>query len=218
MAALPLSSRRTRIKICGLTQPEDAHAAAAAGADAVGLVFYPPSPRHLSFERARGIALAVPPFITRVAVIVDPEPEAVRALLAAVPIEILQFHGNEPEDLCAAFGRPFLKAARLGGVAGGVDLLEYSVAYPRAAGFLVDTYRADKPGGTGEAFDWNLIPAAFDRPLVLSGGLEAANVGAAIRRVRPWAVDVSSGVESRPGVKDAQKIAAFAAGVHDADQ
>ena len=159
--------------------------------------------------------MSAPPFLSRVAVMVNPSAAEVEAILCEVPLELLQFHGDEPDGFCMSFGKPYLKAIR---VRAGVDLLECVADYPGAVGFLLDTYRADKAGGTGQAFDWNLIPEQLDRPLILSGGLDAANVGAAIARVRPWAVDVSSGVETSPGVKSAEKITAFVAGVRNADQ
>ena len=206
---------RTRIKFCGLTQPSDSLAAAAAGADAIGLVFYPPSARHLDLPRARAIALATPPFITRVALFVDPAPDAVRQVLAAVPIELLQFHGSEPAAFCAQFGKPYLKAVR---VRPGLDLIESMKAYESAAGWLLDAYVADRVGGTGQGFDWSLIPAKLARPMVLSGGLDAVNVAAAIGAVKPWAVDVSSGIESAPGSKDHGKMRAFAQAVRISEQ
>lgn len=210
-----LVSSRTRIKICGITRVEDARAAVVAGADAIGLVFFPPSPRNVSIEQARAIAAAIPPFVTRVALFVNAAPATVDAVLAAVPLELLQFHGDETAADCARFGRPYLKAARM---KPGLDLLEYLAPFDAAAGWLLDAYRADRFGGTGAAFDWDLIPAGLARPLVLSGGLEPGNVEAAVRRVRPWAVDVSSGVESAPGFKDAAKIQAFVTAVENAER
>jgi phosphoribosylanthranilate isomerase len=217
---------RTRIKICGITRVADALAAADAGADAIGLVFWPGTPRRVAIPRAREIADALPPFVTKVALFVDPSPADVRAVLDALPIDALQFHGDEPRSLCNAFARPYLKAVQ---VKDGVDLLEYASRYDDASGLLFDTFRAgDMPGGTGHAFDWSrlsgAVRAALPAPLVLSGGLDPANVGDAIRAVRPWAVDVSSGVEERgpdgaprKGIKDAARIAAFINGVRDAD-
>lgn len=204
---------RTRIKICGLTRPEDVRAAVEAGADAVGFVFYPPSPRALDAERAAALAALLPPFVTAVGLFVNPESAQVAEVLARVPLQLLQFHGDESEADCARYGRPWIKAARM---RPGVDLLEFASCHPRASGILVDAF-VDGYGGGGKTFDWSLIPAGFGRPLVLSGGLDADNVGEAIRRVRPWAVDVSSGVESARGIKDAAKIAAFIAGVRNAD-
>ena len=205
---------RTRIKFCGLTTPSDARAAAAAGADAIGLVFYPPSPRHLDLDRARAIALATPPFVTRVALFVDPTPETVLQVTSAVPIEVLQFHGAETADFCGQFGKPYLKAMR---VHPGLDLIESLSQYGSAAGWLLDAYVADRVGGTGRGFDWSLIPAELARPLVLSGGLESANVAAALQAVRPWAVDVSSGIERAPGIKDHAKMHRFARAVRAAE-
>lgn len=204
---------RTRIKICGLTRPEDVRAAVEAGADAIGLVFYPPSPRAVDVERAAALAALLPPFVTAVGLFVNPAPAQVAEVLARVPLQLLQFHGDESEADCARYGRPWIKAARM---RPGVDLLEFASCHPRASGILLDAF-VDGYGGGGRTFDWALIPAGFGRPLVLSGGLDPDNVGEAVRRVRPWAVDVSSGVESAKGIKDAAKIAAFIAGVRDAD-
>ena len=214
---------RTRVKICGITRIDDAIAAERAGADAIGLVFWPGTPRRVSFDQARAIAQGVSPFVTIVGLFVDPEPEAVRAALDAVPIDLLQFHGNEPADLCASFGRPFIKAVA---VRPGVDLLQYAARYGDARGLLFDAFESGGlPGGTGKTFDWNELPGELQRPLILSGGLTPQNVGAAIRTARPWAVDVSSGVEltgedglPRKGIKSAAKIAAFIREVGNADE
>lgn len=204
---------RTRIKICGLTRPEDVRAAVEAGADAIGLVFYPPSPRFVSFERAAELAALVPPFVTTVGLFVNPDPAYVQQALAQVPLQLLQFHGDETEAQCAIHGRPWIKAAR---VRAGVDLVEFAASHPSAAGLLLDAF-VEGYGGGGKVFDWSLIPQCLGRPLILSGGLDPENVGEAVRRVRPWAVDVSSGVESGKGIKDAARIAAFVAGVRNAD-
>lgn len=204
---------RTRIKICGLTRPEDVRAAVDAGADAIGFVFYPPSPRNLSFERAAELAALLPPFVTAVGLFVNPEPEWVAQACAAVPLQLLQFHGDETDADCARHGRPWIKAAR---VRPGVDLVEFCASHPGARGILLDAF-VDGYGGGGKTFDWSLIPPDLGRPLILSGGLDPANVAEAVRRVRPWAVDVSSGVEAAKGIKDAAKIAAFIAGVRHAD-
>ncbi len=204
---------RTRIKICGLTRPEDVRAAVAAGADAIGLVFYPPSPRHVDFERAAALAALLPPFVTAVGLFVNAEEDFVRAALQRVPLQLLQFHGDEDEAQCARYGLPWIKAARM---RPGVDLVEFSASHPGARGILLDAF-VDGYGGGGKVFDWSLIPEGLDRPLVLSGGLDPDNVSAAVRRVRPWAVDVSSGVESAKGIKDARLITAFIAGVRNAD-
>jgi len=205
---------RTRVKICGITSVADGLAAARQGADAIGLIFHPPSPRRVTLGRAAEIAAGLPPFVARVAVFVNPSPEHVAEVVAACRPSLLQFHGEETPVFCRSFGIPYLRAVR---VKSGVDLLESLAAYEDAAGWLLDAYRDDLYGGTGEAFDWNLIPQRLARPVILSGGLDAQNVGEAVRRVRPWAVDVSSGVESAKGVKDERLIAAFIAGVRNAD-
>ena len=204
---------RTRIKICGLTRAQDVRAAVDGGADAIGFVFYPPSPRAVSIEQAAELVALLPPFVTSVGLFVNPAPGEVEAVLERVPLQLLQFHGDEAEAECARYGRPWIKAARM---RPGVDLLEFAASHPRASGILVDAF-VDGYGGGGKTFDWTLIPAGFARPLMLSGGLDADNVVDAVRRVRPWAVDVSSGVESAKGIKDAEKIAAFIAGVRHAD-
>ena len=204
---------RTRIKICGLTRPQDVRAAVDNGADAIGFVFYPPSPRAVSIEQAAELVALLPPFVVSVGLFVNAAPAEVEAVLARVPLQLLQFHGDESESDCARHGRAWIKAARM---RPGVDLLEFAASYPRASGILVDAF-VDGYGGGGKTFDWTLIPAGFTRPLVLSGGLDADNVGDAVRRIRPWAVDVSSGVESAKGIKDADMIAAFIAGVRHAD-
>jgi phosphoribosylanthranilate isomerase len=196
---------RTRVKICGITRPADAESAARAGADAIGLVFYPPSPRFLSVERAIEVRNALPPFVQSVALFVNPDAAQVAQVLGRVRPSLLQFHGEETREFCAQFGVPYLKACR---VADAVDLLEYLRAFPDASGWLLDAY-VDGYGGKGKSFDWSRVPAERDRPLVLSGGLARDNVREAIRRVRPWGVDVSSGVESAKGVKDPAMIAAF---------
>jgi phosphoribosylanthranilate isomerase len=201
---------RTRIKICGITSLKDAHLAVEAGADAVGLVFYPPSPRNLSPDQARAIVAAMPPFVTVVGLFVDPVREQVDAVLRECALGLLQFHGDEAPDFCRRFRLPYLKAVR---VRAGADLVQYLEPYHDAQGWLLDAYHDRLYGGTGETFDWKLIPRSLARPLVLSGGLTADNVAAAVRLFRPWAVDVSSGVEAAKGVKDAAKIAAFIAGV-----
>jgi phosphoribosylanthranilate isomerase len=205
---------RTRIKICGITSAEDARAAARLGADAIGLVFYAPSPRCVSVEQARTIIDAVPPFVTVVGLFVDPAPEQVDAVLRRCPLGLLQFHGDETPDFCGRFDRPYLKAAR---VRAGVDLVQYLAPYAAAQAWLLDAYHDRLYGGGGVSFDWNLIPRDLARPVILSGGLTPENVGAAVRQVRPWAVDVSSGVEAAKGVKDAAKIASFITGVRDED-
>ena len=199
-----------RIKICGLTRPEDLQAAVAAGADAIGLVFYPPSPRYVDLQRAAMLARAVPPYITIVGLFVNADPAVVRETLAAVPIHLLQFHGDEDERDCRQCDRPYMKAAR---VKPGLDLVQYAAAFPSAQAILLDAF-VEGYGGGGKVFDWSLLPPDLGKPMVLSGGLDAGNVGDAVRRVKPAAVDVSSGVEAARGIKDAEKIRAFVAAVH----
>ncbi len=217
---------RTRVKICGITRVADALCASRAGADAIGLNFWSGTPRFVEVGRAREIADALPPFVTKVGLFVDPDVSQVRAILDAVPLDVLQFHGTEEPDLCRSFARPYLKAVHM---KDGVDLLEYAALYDDAAGFVFDSYwPGDLPGGTGRAFDWSRLSADVRAKLpsavILSGGLDPRNVESAIREVRPWAVDVSSGVEEvgpdgkvRRGLKDASRIEAFMNGVRHAD-
>lgn len=195
-----------RVKICGITRIEDALAAAAAGADAIGLVFYPGSPRAVSVEQAAAIIAALPPFVTTVGLFVDLERVELQRILGRVPLDLLQFHGNETAEQCEGFNRPYIKALR---VRPGDDVSARIGAYPGASGILLDTYVEGVPGGTGEAFDWSLVPPAADKPVILAGGLHPENVAAAVARVRPYAVDVSGGVEAGKGIKDAGKISAF---------
>lgn len=204
---------RTRIKICGLTRVEDMSAAVNAGADAVGLVFYPSSPRAVDLALAARLCAVVPPFVTIVGLFVNEASTKVREVISSLPINLLQFHGEEPSDYCESFGLPYMKAAR---VRQGFDLLDYAACYPSARGLLVDAW-VEGYGGGGHAFDWRLLPKDFDRPLVLAGGLNPQNIGEAIQTVNPWAVDVSSGVELSKGIKDRALIDAFIAGVRDAD-
>lgn len=204
----------TRVKICGITRVEDGIIAAQAGADAIGLVFVAGSPRHVLPTRAREIARALPPFVSTVALFVNPSVSEVETVLEAVRPDVLQFHGEEAADFCRAFGVPYLKAFR---VRPGVDLLQSAASYDDAQGWLLDAWSEAAHGGTGERFDWALIPPDLPRPVVLAGGLVPANVATAIRRVRPWAVDVSSGVEAGKGIKDAALIAAFMKEVRNAD-
>jgi phosphoribosylanthranilate isomerase len=207
---------RTRVKICGITRPADAAAAARAGADAIGLVFYPPSPRFLSVERAREIRDALPPFVQAVALFVNADAAQVAQVIGRVHPAMLQFHGEETPEFCAQFGLPFVKAYRVkSGVTKGGAALEYFRPFSQAAAWLFDSF-VPEYGGVGESFDWSLVPNT-DKPVILSGGLSSLNVAEAIRRVRPWGVDVSSGVESGKGIKDAAKIAAFIAEVRNAD-
>jgi len=197
---------RTRIKICGITRPEDAQAAVRLGADAIGLVFYSASPRAVTIEQAQAIVAALPPFVTTVGLFVDAPLEQVSTTLQGVPLGLLQFHGHETPDDCAAFGRPYIKAVRM---RPEVDLAAEALRYSTAQGLLLDTYQPGTPGGTGAAFDWGRVPAGLAKPVILAGGLTPQNVATAVRSVRPYAVDVSGGVEQAKGIKDAEKIAAF---------
>ncbi|SFM67337.1 phosphoribosylanthranilate isomerase [Halopseudomonas yangmingensis] len=195
-----------RIKICGITRVEDALAAAEAGADAIGLVFYAPSPRAVDAQQAAAIVRALPPFVTSVGLFVNATEAEVRGVLAEVPLDLLQFHGDEPEEFCLRFSRPYLKAIRM---RDDLDLQAQAANWPSASGILLDSYTPGVPGGTGETFDWQRIPQQHDWSLVLAGGLRVDNVQTAIAECRPWAVDVSGGVEQAKGIKDVEKIKAF---------
>jgi phosphoribosylanthranilate isomerase len=204
----------TAVKICGITRVEDALYAARAGAHALGFVFHPPSPRFLEAGTAARIAHALPPFITAVGLFVDAPAATVREVLARVPLQLLQFHGAETAEYCAGFGIPYMKAVR---VEPKTDLLQYARDFSGAQALLLDAFVPGIAGGTGTTFDWSLIPATLPLPVVLSGGLNAENVVAAIRQVRPYAVDVSSGVEAAKGIKDPLRIASFMERVRHAD-
>ena len=210
----PYGDSVTRIKICGITRAEDALAAVKAGADAIGLVFYERSPRHVSIAQAVQLAATLPPFVTSVGLFVNAEAALVREVLNRVPLDLLQFHGDESPEFCAQFARPYIKAIR---VKAGVDLLQCASDFRGAKGLLLDAHVEGVPGGTGATFDWTLIPEQLPLPVILSGGLDAENVAAAIEQVRPYAVDVSSGVEADKGIKDAAKIARFIQEVKRAD-
>lgn len=197
---------RTRVKICGITRIEDAIAAAQVGADAIGFVFDPKSPRHIHPEQALKIARALPPFITVVGLFVNAAPDMIEGVLQHVPLDLIQFHGNEKPEQCRRYHRSYIKAIHM---QADVDLHEKARLYSDAMGLLLDTYQAETAGGTGRAFDWDRVPSDLGKPLVLAGGLTPENVGAAIRKVRPYAVDVSSGVEQAKGIKDAKKISDF---------
>ena len=215
---------RTRIKICGITRTEDLHAAVAAGADALGFVFYPKSPRHVSAERYAELARALPPFVNAVALFVNATVDEVRAVLAAGPVGLLQFHGDETPEACAqlaaAVQRPFVRAFRVKPDTTPADLLEseaqYRAASPWFSGLLLDTY-VDAYGGAGKVFEWSVIPKELAPRVVLSGGLSVQNVTGAVAQIRPFAVDISSGVEAAKGIKDARRIAAFVAAVRAGD-
>ena len=215
----PSDMGSTRVKICGLTREEDIKSASGFGADAIGLVFYPPSPRYVATEKAAKLAECVPAFVCRVGLFVNAPSENVHQILSMVPLDLLQFHGDEDAAYCGQFGRPWIKVAR---VRPGLDLLEYERLYKSAKGFaglLLDAY-VENFGGAGQSFDWSLIPPGLSVPVILSGGLHAGNVSEAIKSIHPWAVDVSSGVEvdgGPKGIKDARRIKEFIAGVRIAD-
>lgn len=196
---------RTRVKICGITRIDDGLVAAQAGADAIGLVFAA-SPRQVRPEQARSIAAAMPPFVTVVGLFVDAEAEAVRAILGSVRLDLLQFHGSEAPDYCRQFSKPYIKAVSM---REGVNVSATAAAYADAAGLLLDTHSDQVAGGSGRAFDWTRVPANLSKPLILAGGLNSDNVAEAVRRVRPYAVDVSSGVEREKGIKDPARVRAF---------
>lgn len=206
---------RTRVKICGITRVEDALAAVDAGADAIGLVFYPPSPRAVSFEQAAGIARVLPAFVTVTALVVNPEPCEVETILERVKPDLLQFHGDETPAFCGGYGNPYIKAVRM---RPDVDLECVRSEYGNARGILLDAYRKGVPGGTGEQFDWNRIPAHLAGRIVLAGGLSASNIRQAVEQVRPYAVDVSGGVEAAKGIKDHELIRRFINEVKCADE
>ena len=207
--------QRTRIKICGITRAEDALAAAAKGVDALGFVFYPPSPRYVAPEQAAAIIAALPPFVTTVGLFVDTPTEQVREIVAQARLDCVQFHGHESASDCAAVQHPWLKAIR---VQADTDWSSVIKSFAAARGLLLDTYRPGVPGGTGEVFDWSLVPNGLAQSIILAGGLDADNVAQAVCQMRPYAVDVSGGVESSPGVKNAVKMAEFVAQVRCGDK
>jgi phosphoribosylanthranilate isomerase len=202
-----------RSKICGITRIEDALAAVEAGADAIGFVFYPKSPRAVTVQQARSIIAALPPFISTVGLFVNASSCELNETLDAVPLDLLQFHGDETPEQCEGYHRPFIKALR---VQAGDDIAASCRLYAKASGILLDTFVSGVPGGTGETFDWALIPSDLEKPIILAGGLTSANVAQAIAQVRPYAVDVSGGVEKSKGIKDHDKIRAFMSAVHGA--
>jgi phosphoribosylanthranilate isomerase len=204
----------TAVKICGVTREEDALTAARCGAHAIGLVFYRPSPRYVEPHVAAAIVRALPPFVTPVGLFVNAEANEVRSIASEVGVQVLQFHGSETPGFCVQFDMPYLKAVR---VRPGVDLLQYARDFHGAKALLLDAFQDALHGGTGATFDWALIPPLLPLPIVLSGGLTPQNVAEAVRRVKPAAVDVSSGVEASKGIKDPAKIAAFISGVRNAD-
>lgn len=205
--------RRVRVKFCGITRPRDARAAATLGVDAIGLVFYAASPRAVNIRRALAIARALPPFIVRVGLFVNESESGIKEILRQVPLDVLQFHGDESPEECALFERPYIKAIAMDQ---GVDLVQAARRYRSAQGLLLDAYVRGKKGGTGRRFDWSRARVAIDLPVILAGGLTSENVAAAIMAVRPYGVDVSGGIESRKGVKDHRRMRSFMKGVFDA--
>jgi phosphoribosylanthranilate isomerase len=206
---------RTRVKICGFTRVKEAVYAAHQGADAIGLVFYSPSPRNVTIAQAQDITEALPAFTTVVALFVNESEARIREVLQQVPIDCLQFHGDEPASACRIYGKRYIKAVRM---QPNTDIAELTVQYHDAAGLLLDAYHPDAKGGTGQSFDWDLIPKQCALPIILAGGLDAANAKQAIQAVQPYALDVSSGVESSRGIKDALKVAAFIQQVNESDR
>ena len=199
-----------KVKICGITSVAQAEMVVQAGADAIGLVFYDPSPRAIDIARAQAICAILPPFVTAVGLVVNPASDWLHALLDQVPIDLIQFHGDETEPFCKQFNKPYIKAIR---VQQNMDLTSLSQTFNSSRGILLDTYVPGQPGGTGQSFDWDLIPKSMSKPLILAGGLNPDNVAQAVARVKPWAVDVSGGVEQSKGVKDQRLVNAFISGV-----
>ncbi len=204
---------RTRVKICGITRVQDALEAVRCGADAIGLVFYAASPRCVTVQQAQQIVAALPPFVSVVALFVNASPAEIEVITSQVRIDTAQFHGDETAEDCARIKLPYFKAIR---VKPDTNLLQYEIDFSSAKALLLDTYSETAYGGTGHVFDWDLIPANMSKPVILAGGLLAENVGLAIQKVKPYAVDISGGVESSKGIKDAEKIAAFMQAVHSA--
>ncbi len=197
---------RTRVKVCGITRVADALVAAEAGADAIGLVFYPPSPRHVDIGQAVEIVRQLPPFVTTVGLFVNAEEGAIADVVRDVGVDLLQFHGDETPAFCARHGRPWLRALRM---RPDIDLRQEAELFAAARGLLLDAYRPGVPGGTGDTFDWQRVPQDLAPRVIIAGGLDPANVGSAVRALRPYAVDVSGGVEAEKGIKDPAKIRAF---------
>lgn len=206
---------RTRVKICGFTRTEDALCAARLGVDAIGLVFYPKSPRNIEIEQAAEIVRGLPAFVSVVALFVDAEEQRVRDVLERVPVDCLQFHGDESPEACRLYGKRYLKAIRM---RPDIDLNVAAAAYRDADGLLLDAWHPEQKGGTGSGFDWRRIPERCALPIILAGGLTVDNVKDAVQTVKPYALDVSSGVESAKGIKDAGKMAAFLAEVYEGDR
>ena len=209
--------RKTRIKICGIRRVEDAMLAANAGADAIGLIFYAPSPRAVTLQQAIAVRDALPPFVSTVALFVNAARAEVNEVCELLNPSLLQFHGDEDHDYCASFSRPYLKAIRVGASMKAHDLIQLENEFSTAKALLLDTLSAEQYGGTGESFNWDVIPASLREKIILSGGLTPTNVGDAVQKVRPWAVDVSSGIEMQKAIKDPEKIVAFMLAVQRAD-
>ena len=205
----------TRVKICGITRIEDALTAIRLGANAIGFIFWDKSARYIDPKEARKIVMALPPFVTVVGVYVNPSSEWVEETCSITGLNLLQFHGDELPEFCSQFPLPYIKAVR---IRSGIDLLQYAAQYSSSNGLLLDSYVEGVPGGTGRTFEWSLIPENLSLPLIVSGGLDAKNVCEAIRKAKPWAVDVSSGVEITKGIKNADKIAAFMTGVRNGEK
>ncbi len=206
---------RTRVKICGFTRADEAVYAARLGVDAIGLVFYPPSPRHVEIEQAVRIVKALPAFTSVVALFVDEQEARIREVLAQVSIDCIQFHGEESAEACRIYGKRYIKAVRMKNT---IDISALALHYHDAAGLLLDAYHPDAKGGTGSQFDWDLIPKHCSLPIILAGGLDATNAKQAVATVKPYALDVSSGVEANKGIKDALKMAAFIKQVNEGDR
>lgn len=209
---------RTRIKICGLTREEDALNAVALGVDALGFVFVESSPRCVKIDQVKIIIQQLPPFVQTVGLFMNQSEQEIREVLREIPLNLLQFHGDEAPEFCVQFKMPYIKAIPMGGSADHqMDVLAYAAQHTESAGFLLDSHALGESGGSGDVFDWEKIPRGFNRPLILAGGLNLDNVCEAVRQVRPYAVDVSSGVEATKGIKDQNKMAAFVKGVRDGD-
>lgn len=202
---------RIRVKVCGIRKPEDALVAAEAGADALGFVFYEPSPRHVTVDQAKAVIAKLPAFVTTVALFVNPDVAYVERVIAATKVDLLQFHGDESAEFCEQFSRPYIKAIR---VKPELNISEQAEQYPQARAVLLDAYVRDLPGGTGKTFDWSLIPNQLSKPIILAGGLNSENVSEAVRQPGIWGVDVSGGVEVSKGVKSPELIRSFCKGAN----